>query len=194
MSLMLLGVYYTGGSVNPARTFGPCVVLHSFYHYHWVSPVFPSQPTAPLQPIYWLGPFLGALLASGFFKFIKMLEYETANPGQDFDDRERDFFDPSNNTSRPIVYLARDGSALVEEGEDSSPDGLPDLENPGPELQQPPPVDERERNGTKGGSGKGVTNSNRGFADDEATTSETRYKQGPDAEAGKATPRETGRA
>ena len=32
----LSGVYYTGGAVNPARTFGPCVVLHSFYHYHWI--------------------------------------------------------------------------------------------------------------------------------------------------------------
>ena len=31
----LFGVQYTGGSLNPARTFGPCVVLHSFYHYHW---------------------------------------------------------------------------------------------------------------------------------------------------------------
>ena len=30
------GVYHTGGSVNPARTLGPCVVLHSFYGYHWV--------------------------------------------------------------------------------------------------------------------------------------------------------------
>ena len=27
----LMGVYYTGGSVNPARSFGPCVVLHSFH-------------------------------------------------------------------------------------------------------------------------------------------------------------------
>ena len=31
----LFGVYYTGGSVNPARSFGPCVVLHSFHTYHW---------------------------------------------------------------------------------------------------------------------------------------------------------------
>lgn len=31
----LFGVQYTGGSLNPARSFGPCVVLHSFHSYHW---------------------------------------------------------------------------------------------------------------------------------------------------------------
>jgi aquaporin rerated protein, other eukaryote len=32
-----------------------------------------------------VGPTLGAILASGFYKFIKVLEYETANPAQDTD-------------------------------------------------------------------------------------------------------------
>lgn len=64
----LTGVYYTGGSCNPARSFGPSVIDHSFPGYHW---------------IYWAGPILGSLLASGFYKFIKTLEYESANPGQD---------------------------------------------------------------------------------------------------------------
>lgn len=66
----LTGVYFTGGSLNPARSFGPCVVLHEFNGYHW---------------IYWLGPILGSIIAAGFYKFIKVLEYETANPGQDLD-------------------------------------------------------------------------------------------------------------
>lgn len=66
----LTGVYFTGGSLNPARSFGPSVVNHTFNHYHW---------------IYWLGPILGAIVAAGFYKFIKILEYETANPGQDND-------------------------------------------------------------------------------------------------------------
>lgn len=61
-------MYFTGGSLNPARSFGPAAVNRNFEGYHW---------------IYWLGPLLGALLSAGFFKFIKMLEYETANPDQD---------------------------------------------------------------------------------------------------------------
>lgn len=34
------GVYYTGGSLNPARSFGPDVINLSFFHYHWASPTF----------------------------------------------------------------------------------------------------------------------------------------------------------
>lgn len=87
------GVYYTGGSLNPARSFGPSVVLRQFYHYHW---------------IYWIGPLLGSLLASGFYMFIKMLEYETANPGQDLDDKEAQVFNPEVSTERPNVSLHAD--------------------------------------------------------------------------------------
>jgi aquaporin related protein len=35
--------------------------------------------------VYWLGPALGSVVAAGFYKFIKLLEYETANPEQDSD-------------------------------------------------------------------------------------------------------------
>lgn len=58
----LLGVYYTGGSLNPARSFGPAVVLRTFSGYHW---------------IYWVGPALGAIIAAGFYKMLKWLQYET---------------------------------------------------------------------------------------------------------------------
>ncbi|KAK0277891.1 hypothetical protein LTR35_009727 [Friedmanniomyces endolithicus] len=64
----LVGVYYTGGSLNPARSFGPCVVTGKFDSEHW---------------IYWVGPAAGAIVAVAFYKFIKILEYEMANPGQD---------------------------------------------------------------------------------------------------------------
>lgn len=64
----LVGVYYTGGSLNPARSFGPCVVTGIWDKEHW---------------IYWVGPCCGAIGAVGFYNFIKVLEYEMANPGQD---------------------------------------------------------------------------------------------------------------
>ena len=74
------------GSLNPARSFGPCVVLASFPSEHW---------------IYWLGPILGALATVGFYRFVKMLEYETANPGADFDEKEAEVFHfDEENTAR----------------------------------------------------------------------------------------------
>ncbi|KAB2098909.1 hypothetical protein AG0111_0g12739 [Alternaria gaisen] len=69
----LAGVYFTGGSLNPARSFGPAVVTGVWPGHHW---------------IYWLGPLLGAILAVIFYRLMKMLEYETANPGADHDGRE----------------------------------------------------------------------------------------------------------
>jgi len=32
----MAGVYYTGGSLNPARSLGPDVVLHTFDMYAWI--------------------------------------------------------------------------------------------------------------------------------------------------------------
>lgn len=69
----MCGTNYTGTSINPARSFGPAVVS-GFVGYHW---------------IYWLGPFMGALLSFGVYSLFKWLEYWTANPGQDADDIER---------------------------------------------------------------------------------------------------------
>ncbi|KIW08896.1 uncharacterized protein PV09_00818 [Verruconis gallopava] len=74
----MCGVYFTGGSLNPARSFGPAVVTRQFKGYHW---------------IYWVGPVTGSLIASGFYKLMKYGEYRTANPGQDFDDHEAELFD-----------------------------------------------------------------------------------------------------
>lgn len=84
----IAGVYYTGGSLNPARSFGPCVANRDFPSEHWV---------------YWVGPCLGAVIAAGFYWFIKAVEYQTANPGQDFDDLEAHAFDPSTDLSRPVI-------------------------------------------------------------------------------------------
>ncbi|KAL1301440.1 hypothetical protein AAFC00_005693 [Neodothiora populina] len=93
----LTGVYFTGGSLNPARSFGPCVVLHIFPGYHW---------------IYWLGPLLGAVVAVGFYKLIKTLEYETANPGQDFNDKEAEVFNVDEDTAATAQDVARPNVAI----------------------------------------------------------------------------------
>lgn len=87
-------MYFTGGSLNPARSFGPCVVDGSFDGYHWVSHLIEPRPLASClaadrSQIYWLGPLLGALLASAVYKFIKALEYETANPSPDYDEQAK---------------------------------------------------------------------------------------------------------
>ncbi|KAF1849729.1 lens fiber major intrinsic protein [Cucurbitaria berberidis CBS 394.84] len=50
----ICSVFFTGGSLNPARSFGPAVVTQ-FTHYHW---------------IYWIGPLLGSGLASGIYALI----------------------------------------------------------------------------------------------------------------------------
>jgi len=94
----MAGVYWTGASLNPARSFGPQVIT-GFQRYDW---------------IYWLGPCLGALLATGFYRLMKFLEYETANPGQDFDDHETALFKPpvqaatAADVRRPIVGVLSD--------------------------------------------------------------------------------------
>ena len=54
---------------------------------------------------------LGSLLASGFYKLIKSLEYETANPGQDFDENETKLFDPERDVDRPMVNFVAPGSS-----------------------------------------------------------------------------------
>ncbi|KAF7914082.1 uncharacterized protein EAF01_000488 [Botrytis porri] len=68
----LMGVAWTGGALNPARAFG-AEVIGGFRGYHW---------------IYWLGPFMGAVLAAGFYKVIKFLNYEQVNGEQDLSAEE----------------------------------------------------------------------------------------------------------
>ena len=41
---------------------------------------------------------------------MKGLEYETANPGQDFDENETKLFDPETDVERPIVNVVTSGS------------------------------------------------------------------------------------
>lgn len=99
----LVGVYYTGASVNPCRTLGPDVVIRSFPGYTW---------------IYYVGPILGTLLAAGFYKLMKVLHYETVVPGQDGDIEAQTMAsaDPQNrvavNESRQNPNLTSNGPHL----------------------------------------------------------------------------------
>lgn len=92
----LAGVYFTGGSLNPARSFGPEVAARSFARHHW---------------IYWVGPLLGSLLALLFYRLVKALEYETANPDPNADPVNPQFVDASthsaahNNRESPSIFL-----------------------------------------------------------------------------------------
>jgi len=63
----LWGVIYTGASINTARSFGPAVVA-GFHSSHWV---------------YWVGPFIGSLVATAFYYLLKHIDYTHNNPGQD---------------------------------------------------------------------------------------------------------------
>ncbi|TFK50319.1 aquaporin-like protein, partial [Heliocybe sulcata] len=75
----LWSVYYTGGSVNTARAFGPAVVTGFPDGHHW---------------IYWVGPFLGSLLASAVYYTLKHYRYWTLNPEQDATHPEKSPADP----------------------------------------------------------------------------------------------------
>ncbi|EMD65875.1 hypothetical protein COCSADRAFT_170309 [Bipolaris sorokiniana ND90Pr] len=97
----LAGVYFTGASLNPARSFGPAVVTGVWPGHHW---------------IYWVGPLLGALLTVSFYKLLKLLNYSTANPGADSDGLEKHYnhrVDSNANrydTTHNARYAATDGT------------------------------------------------------------------------------------
>ncbi|EHA47300.1 aquaporin [Pyricularia oryzae 70-15] len=69
------------------------VINRSFPSYHW---------------IYWIGPMLGALLASGFYTLLDFCKWKQVNPGQDWDgigekEAQRDDFDGARD---PLTRVA----------------------------------------------------------------------------------------
>ncbi|XP_021490590.1 aquaporin-6 [Meriones unguiculatus] len=59
----LIGIYFTGCSMNPARSFGPAVIVGKFA-VHW---------------IFWVGPLTGAVLASLIYNFILFPDTKTVS-------------------------------------------------------------------------------------------------------------------
>lgn len=57
----LIGIYFTGCSMNPARSFGPALIVGKFT-LHW---------------IFWVGPLTGAVLASLIYNFILFPDTKT---------------------------------------------------------------------------------------------------------------------
>jgi aquaporin rerated protein, other eukaryote len=92
----LVAVYYTGRSLNPAWSFGPAAVAHSFTSHHW---------------IYWVGRLVGSVLAVGFYQLMKILEYEMANYGQDEDVEN----DPTQNSDLEVAQNVQEREVEVEE-------------------------------------------------------------------------------
>ncbi len=94
----LFGVNLTGASLNPARSFGPEVISGDFPGYAW---------------IYWVGPFLGSLLAGGIYHVLKFLNYTLVSPTTDFDDAEMRAYEGTSfrhhllQTNRRIQRLTR---------------------------------------------------------------------------------------
>ncbi|POW23541.1 hypothetical protein PSHT_00032 [Puccinia striiformis] len=68
----LFGVIYTGAAMNSARAFGPDVVT-AFSPNHWV---------------YWVGPTVGAVIATLIYYFLKAVDLYALTPKQDSEDLE----------------------------------------------------------------------------------------------------------
>jgi len=97
----LWGVVYTGAAMNTARAFGPAVVT-GFNEGHWV---------------YWLGPFLGSLIATLFYSFLKHIKYWHLNPGQDDPASERSPPDPLANVLSNSSSRQENGNGVSSVGE-----------------------------------------------------------------------------
>ncbi|TWU70573.1 hypothetical protein ED733_001327, partial [Metarhizium rileyi] len=104
----IVGVNYTGTSINPARSFGPACI-EGFVGYHW---------------IYWVGPLMGSLLAYAVYAILKWLEYQSANPGQDDGDVEK---------AMPAITTTSTTAQHQKPGHRSSPSEASDgtLQSPG---------------------------------------------------------------
>lgn len=127
---------------------------------------------------------------------MQAIEYETANPGQDFDENETQLFDPEKDVNRPIVNVAA-GGAVTDPMEGSrqgsrpiSGDTMTNYLGQEPNhLEEPVASSFRGRPAhapTVNGGGRGSSMSPRTRTANEVDGEpSTMYRDGPDVESGR---------
>jgi aquaporin rerated protein, other eukaryote len=78
----LAAVYWTGAGLNPARSFGPEVVIGNFPGYHWIYCINRRGKRLMLG----VGPSLGAVVSTGLYMTLKVLKYDDVDKAADRDD------------------------------------------------------------------------------------------------------------
>ncbi|KAI0784547.1 aquaporin-like protein [Abortiporus biennis] len=87
----LFAINFTGCGMNTARAFGPAAVTGFPYGSQWV---------------YWVGPFIGSLLAAGFYTVLKHFHSWELNPDQDAVDHRESPDDPVNTAEKSTTENA----------------------------------------------------------------------------------------
>ncbi|USP82317.1 uncharacterized protein yc1106_09591 [Curvularia clavata] len=180
----LAGVYFTGGSLNPARSFGPAVITGVWPGHHW---------------IYWLGPLLGALLAAGFYKLMKTLNYSTASVGVDSDGLKTYHIDSGDkntvrNDSVQAGRYATDGTEEQDFADRTTPGGRPSTvpqSNSMPSFTWPPeptpayvPALDGHHSDNTGHRNDRHRGQNQHSSSRYESASDSSYRSGPSAESG----------
>lgn len=88
----LFGTLWTGCGMNPARSLGPSAVAGSFPGYHW---------------IYYVGPYIGSLIATGFYWLLKSFDYTSVVLGQDSSDEHASPHLPTRPIWTPSMGFTR---------------------------------------------------------------------------------------
>lgn len=79
----ICATHWTGTSINPARSFGPDVLV-GFASYHWV---------------YWIGPLLGAVVAFGVYTSLTLLRGDYSH------DADCETTEDGNDPFPPLTYI-----------------------------------------------------------------------------------------
>ncbi|XP_053103426.1 aquaporin-4 isoform X1 [Hemicordylus capensis] len=87
----LFAINYTGASMNPARSFGPAIIIGKWEH-HW---------------IYWVGPIIGAVLAGALYEYVYC-------PDTELKRRFKDAFTKSSQQSKGKYIEVEDSRSQVE--------------------------------------------------------------------------------